>query len=77
MSSVIAVVAVDDAPTSSVARSPIFISPDRNPEFRVPPLGHKNVGRLDIAMHDAFGVGGIKRIRDLSSQREDFSISIG
>src|SRR4051812_38385314 len=33
-------------------------------------LRHKNIGRLDVAMNNALGVSGIKRIRNLNSQVE-------
>ena len=33
-------------------------------------LGYEDVGRLDIAMHDAFGVSGVKPVGNLSRQLE-------
>ena len=34
-------------------------------------LGHKNVGRLDVAVDDAFGVGSIQRVGNLDGQAEE------
>src|SRR5277367_6496772 len=34
-------------------------------------LGDKNIRRLDIAVHDAFGMGGIKRVRNLDTERQE------
>ena len=33
-------------------------------------LGDKNVRRLDIAVNDSFGVGGIQRVGNLNGQSE-------
>jgi hypothetical protein len=35
----------------------------------VTPLGHKNIGRLDVPVNDAFGVSGVQRVGDV---RGDF-----
>jgi len=45
----------------------------RQPEvehFGMAPLGNKYVRGLDVAVDDAFGMGGIKRIRNLDRQPE-------
>ena len=39
-------------------------------DLRVSALGDEDVGGLDIAVHDAFGVGGVERVRNLDAQRE-------
>ena len=31
-------------------------------------LGHKDVGRLDVSMNDAAGVGGVQRVGDLDGE---------
>ena len=36
--------------------------------FGVAALSNKDVGGLDVAMHNTFGVGGIERIRNLDSE---------
>jgi hypothetical protein len=36
----------------------------------VPPFGDKNVGRLDVAMDDAFGMGSIERVGDFNCEAE-------
>ena len=33
-------------------------------------VGHKNVGGLDVAMNDPFGVRGIERVGDLRAEIE-------
>ena len=33
-------------------------------------LGDKDVGRLDVPMHDAFAVGGVERIRNFDGKRQ-------
>ena len=38
--------------------------------LRVPALGHKNIRRLDVAMHNSFGVRRIQRIGNLNRQRK-------
>ena len=46
----------------------------RQPEIQnlgVAALGDKNVGGLDVAMDDSFGVGGIERVRNLDGQRQN------
>ena len=37
-----------------------------------PPLGKRDVGRFDIAMHAAFFVGGLESLGDLLSYGESF-----
>jgi len=37
----------------------------------VPAFGDKNVGRLNVAVDDARGMGGIQRVGDLDAQRDD------
>ena len=39
--------------------------------FRMASLGNKDVGGLDIAVHDSGGMRGIERIRDFSSQPQN------
>ncbi len=39
-------------------------------DLGVASLGNENVGRLDVPVDDAPGVGGIERIRDLDSKRQ-------
>ena len=34
-------------------------------------LGDEDVSRLDVAVDDALGVGGIERVGDLDGERED------
>ena len=36
----------------------------------MPALGHKDIRRLDVAMHDAFGVRDIHRVGNFDSQIE-------
>ena len=36
-----------------------------------PALSHKNVRRLDVAMHDPIGVGGIKGVGDFDGERKN------
>ena len=45
--------------------------------LRVPPLGHKDIRRLDVAMHDAFGVRDIHRVGNFDSQIESRPVSTG
>ena len=45
--------------------------------FGVPALGHKDVGWLDVAMDDPFGVGGIERVCNLDASESSVSSSIG
>ena len=33
------------------------------------PLGHEDIGGFDVAVDDAFGVGGVERIGNLNGQR--------
>ncbi len=33
-------------------------------------LGHKDVGRLDVAVNDALGVRRVQRVRDINSNRQ-------
>src|ERR1700719_2502156 len=40
-------------------------------DLRVPPLGNEDVCGLDVAMNDAFRVGGIQSIGNLNSEQED------
>lgn len=35
------------------------------------PLGYKNVGRFDVAVHNASTMGGIERIGDFDGQRKN------
>src|ERR1035441_10429025 len=37
----------------------------------MPTFGHKNVRRLDVAVYDASGMGGIQRVCDVDTQREN------
>jgi hypothetical protein len=34
----------------------------------VPALGYEEVGRFDVAVNDAFGVGGVKRVGNIEGQ---------
>lgn len=36
------------------------------------PQSHKNIGRFDIAMNDAFMMRGVQRVGDLDSQVQQF-----
>ena len=40
--------------------------------FGVSSVGHEYVGRLDVSMDDALGVGGIERVRNLDAQSSSF-----
>ena len=39
-------------------------------DLGLPALGDKDIGRLDVAVHNSAGVGGIERVGDLDSQIE-------
>ncbi len=38
--------------------------------FRLPPHGDEDVGRLDVAVDDSFGVRRLERVRDLDARRQ-------
>ena len=40
-------------------------------QLRVPARGDEDVGRLEIAMDDAGGVGGVERVGDLDAEADD------
>ena len=68
-------VGIADAPTASATgecRGDVSLAKSEIQNLGLPTLGHEDVRRLDVAMHDALGVRRIQRVGKLDAQVQNF-----